>query len=244
MVSFLLTQSHHNQWYHPDNLGFYKTNLAAASWQHQWTGADATPAPDGTWAGGRAKAAYPWNITRADSSITGYWWDIGGSVWNTMSNDIPDSCGFDGCVSSKAFAYPAVRYFDITRPVQGILLGEPNHGIGIGTVAGNNTADRDITYIAWSQVTDGDIYAPWVEIDLLVAPYRSPFPNGREVAFVFTTDDGRDDANIFYSAVIDSFNTANGTDWNMTICIVEDYVGSSPSTLLDWSEVYDLCLRS
>lgn len=105
---------------------------------------------------------------------------------------------FDWCSTPRTIGVDSLFSIDITDCVQGIVNGAANNGLLTYIMNSDGNASWDFGVGLW-EGTSASTRAPWITIKYVTRPYVSPFPDGAEWAFVFSTDDQVAHANHIYS---------------------------------------------
>lgn len=106
--------------------------------------------------------------------------------------------------------------FDITTTTQAIVNGETNNGWLMFTKDGTNATTPTMLAGFQSNSASYDQYNGFFGIKVIKSPYKAPFPDGKDFAFVFVTDDGVEAANNVYT------DTLLAHDAAYTICVRGD----------------------
>jgi hypothetical protein len=105
---------------------------------------------------------------------------------------------------------------DVTRGVQAWVNGSPNAGFWL---FGKANWDK-IASIYWSQAANAAL-RPWLEITWEDAPYTGPWPDGKQVAFTFSSDDGFRSDNLKWASALDSLG------FHFTVAVVDSFIKAS-----------------
>jgi hypothetical protein len=159
-----------------DNGSNLAPNMSKASYSYQWfaTG-DAVNYGFTNASNGNTPSA-PWTPALSERKRYWQWGDV--SDWTI------------GSALSYANGDVAI---DLTNCVQAIVNGAENNGIMI-TTAKVNTSDRFRRFFKPDMAAgSGDrYYVPWMEIKYIDKRRTGPFPGGKDIAFIWQTDDGRE----------------------------------------------------
>ncbi|MEN6425959.1 MAG: polysaccharide deacetylase family protein [Phycisphaerales bacterium] len=183
-----------DRWWYTGPKTWSRAHDAAASWNWQIQGYNLAGITDSTTL---KNAGYPrwhqhaWDPPLSSRSLT---IDFG-----------PRSMGN---VIARTLAAGDTLTLNCTRPVQLAVNGAPNHGFWI--LHTNNNSGDDTNFIpAHFAATAGDhdglvgVRRTFLVIQWSDKPYAGPWANGKESAFVFTTDDG---ITAFNTALADTFH--------------------------------------
>jgi hypothetical protein len=224
----LITDPGADQWYDPTNLLVNSPSFsyyAATSWQYQKRRNGVPTSIDPRFPAGTSTD--PWPFPGADF---GNWiWDI--ATIHDFSNAPPDSCikageRWNGCASSETYKKGNIIRFPFKNCLQGVLNGEPYHGLVIGGQSWQGVSPRAWSIYNWEQ--DKNL-SPWIVIKVASKPYASRFGGNADGVVLFNTDDQRDLANLAYKSTLD------GIGGKMTVYVREDVVGGGDQ--LTWAEL-------
>lgn len=135
--------------------------------------------------------------------------------------------------ANTAASYPAEAevVIDVTNCVQAAVNGSANNGIMVmGTEYG--TYEQFLAAFHWETDPSWADKVPWITVEYREEPHSSPFPGGADWAFVFSTDDGRREANLAYADIFASHGFAYSV---FVIQVAMDDAGR-----LSWSDLVGL----
>lgn len=213
VATVLMTNESDGEWHQHHGIVNGLPHYSYANWHYQVLGSDQ---------GGNPVRGHPQNSGAAWSPPLAErmnFWDYGD--W------------FDWCSTPKAVGVDSLFAIDITDCVQGIANGAVNNGFFTYIMNNDQYAAWDFSVAPWEGPFSGN-RAPWITIKYATRPYQSPFPGGREWAFVFSTDDQEARANNVYTGLFAARNMG------YTIYVREDKVGRPPyatwAQLINWHQ--------
>lgn len=202
LVAVLMTAPADSVWWRHkginDNGVETAANMSKASYRYQWFATGSSPNYGYTNTGNGNTPTAGWTPAL---STRARWWQ-----WGDVADWTPAPA------LSAAGGDVAV---DVTNCVQAIARGDENNGIAIFTGKWG-TSDRLRRIINFDTKTTGGsaFYVPWLEVKYVTKRYQRPFPGGKDIAFVFQTDDGRRAYNDSLVAIFKSF----GARYTIFLC--------------------------
>lgn len=203
IVATLMTTPADSVWWRHkginDNGSYTLPNASKASYSYQWFATGSSPNYGYTNAGSSNAPVSPWTPAL---STRARWWQWG---------DVSDWTKFASGFTPASGDLPV----DVTNCVQAIVNGAQNNGIMI-TRTKQTTSDRIMAFYNFDQTNTAleRCYVPWLEIKYLTKRYSAPFPGGKDIAFVWQTDDGKI---AFNDSLADAF-LDHGGRFTMFLC--------------------------
>lgn len=226
VVSVLMTLEDDNAWYtskqvYDQTEWQYSTDRSAymshASWSYQIFGSGTHGYP--------ASSSDPWVPALSERETYLDWADTA-AVYSDWCSP----------VQGLGSPYTGMGAIDITNCVQAIVNGATNNGIMTFL---REYATQNQTWLAnWDVRSDYYHLRPWLEIKYLDAAYVAPFPGGADIAFVFSTDDGKS-----------AFNDSVAAIWNGEVggtfssYMAEKHIaasgGGASYSAAEWMDLYE-----
>jgi hypothetical protein len=190
-----------------DNGSVSAPYMSKASYSYQWWATASSPNYGYTNASNGNTPSAQW---KPALSTRARWWQYGSvSDWTIGS----------------PLSYASGDYaIDITNCVQAISSGAENNGIFIEQKK-NGTSDRFRRFYNFDQANGAleRCYVPWIEIKYIDTPSPAKFPGGKDIAFIWQTDDGR---KAFNDSLVTIFANNGG---RFTAFVCDSLTVNSPS---------------